>query len=94
MATTWKLLETWDGTREQSMPDPENEGETKTETLTGITDIKVLFTCKDKTPNVKHERMVNVVLDSEGNYDETAMKERLDQVAMGVTNKVACGAIS
>ena len=94
MATTWKLLETWDGTREQSMPDPENEGETTTETLTGITDIKVLFTCKDKTPNVKHERMVNVVLDSEGNYDETAMKERLDQVAMGVTNKVACGAIS
>ena len=94
MATTWKLLETWDGTREQTSPDPENEGETKTETLTGITDIKVLFTCKDKTPNVKHERMVNVVLDSEGNYDETAMKERLDQVAMGVTNKVACGAIS
>ena len=85
MATTWKLLETWDGTREQSMPDPENEGETKTETLTGITDIKVLFTCKDKTPNVKHERMVNVVLDSEGNYDETAMKERLDQVAMGLS---------
>lgn len=94
MATTWKLLETWDGTREQSIPDPENEGETKTETLTGITDIKVLFTCKDKTPNVKHERMVNVVLDSEGNYDETAMKERLDQVAMGVSNKVACGAVS
>ena len=94
MATTWKLLETWDGTREQSIPDPENEGETKTETLTGITDIKVLFTCKDKTPNVKHERMVNVVLDSDGNYDETAMKERLDQVAMGVANKVACGVIS
>ena len=61
MATTWKLLETWDGTREQTYPDPENEGETKTETLTGIMDIKVLFTCKDKTPNVKHERTVNVV---------------------------------
>ena len=94
MATTWKLLETWDGTREQASPDPENEGETTTETLTGIMDIKVLFTCKDKTPNVKHERMVNVILDSEGNYDETAMKERLDQVAMGVSNKVACGAVS
>ena len=75
MATTWKLLETWDGTREQTYPDPENEGETKTETLTGITDIKVLFTCKDKTPNVKHERTVNVVLDADGKYDEAAMKE-------------------
>ena len=53
MATTWKLLETWDGTREQTSPDPENEGETKTETLTGITDIKVLFTCTDKTPKVE-----------------------------------------
>lgn len=94
MATTWKLLETWDGTREQTSPDPENEGETKTETLTGITDIKVLFTCTDKTPKVEHERMVNVVLDSDGNYDETAMKERLDQVAMGVANKIACNAIS
>ena len=94
MATTWKLLETWDGTRQETYPDPENEGETTTETLTGITDIKVLFTYKDKTPNVKHERMVNVVLDADGKYDETAMKERLDQVAMGIANKVACGVIS
>ena len=29
MAVTYKLLETFDGTRKQTVPDPENEGKTK-----------------------------------------------------------------
>ena len=92
MAVTYKLLETFDGTRKQTVPDPENEGKTKEETLTGITDIEVEF--KSDDPDVTHVRLVNVVLDKDGKYDEAAMKERLDQVALGVQNKIAVGVIS
>jgi len=92
MAVTYKLLETFDGTRKHTVPDPENEGETKEETLTGITDIEVEF--KSDSPDVTHVRLVNVAFDTDGNYDEAAMKERLDQVALGVQNKIAMGVIS
>jgi len=94
MATTWELLETWDGTREESMPDPENEGETITNTLTDIKDIKVKFTCDDVTPTLEHERFVNVCLDANGAYDSDAMEIRLAEVANGVCNKAMVGAIS
>ena len=39
----------------------------------------------------KYTRNVNVVFDSDGNYDDAATKERCEQVAMGVENKIAVG---
>ena len=36
MAITYVKNETFDGTRVQTMPDPDNEGETISETVTGI----------------------------------------------------------
>lgn len=92
MAVTYKLLETFDGTRKHTAPDPENEGKTKEETLTGITDIEVEF--KSDSPDVTHVRLVNVVLDKDGKYDDAATKERCEQVALGVQNKIALGVIS
>ena len=94
MATTWELIETFDGTREQSMPDPDNDGETKTETITGVTDIKVKFTCDDVDPSVEHERFVNVCFDADGEYDADATAVRIGEVANGVGNKVAIGVIA
>ena len=44
MAITFTKNETFDGTRAQTMPDPDNEGETISETVTGIRDIEVTFT--------------------------------------------------
>ena len=41
MAITFTKNETFDGTRVQSSPDPDNEGETISETITGIRDIEV-----------------------------------------------------
>ena len=92
MAVTYKLLETFDGTRKQIVPDPDDEGKTKEETLTGIKDIEVEF--KSDDPDVTHVRLVNVVLDKDGKYDDTATKARCAEVAMGVENKIAVGTIS
>ena len=92
MAVTYKLLETFDGTRKQTVPDPENEGKTKEETLTGITDIEVEF--KSDSPDVTHVRLVNVAFDTDGNYDDAATKARCAEVAIGVENKIAVGVIS
>tara|TARA_Y100001937_G_scaffold54990_1_gene75744 strand:- start:372 stop:650 length:279 start_codon:yes stop_codon:yes gene_type:complete len=87
MTVTYTLKETFTGKRAQVMPDPDGDGE-KTEEVT-VTDIIVEFTKDDK----KYTRPVNVVFDSDGNYDDAATKERCEQVAMGVENKIAVGAI-
>ena len=92
MAVSYKLLETFDGTRTHTVPDPENEGKTKEETLNGITDIEVEF--KSDSPDVTHVRFVNVAFDAEGNYDDAATKARCAEVATGVENKIAVGIIS
>ena len=89
MSVTWTKLETFTGSRTHSVPDPDNEGETM-DTTVDCSDIEVEFT--DGT--VTHRRMVNVCYDSEGNYDENETDARIDQVARGVENKIAVGAIS
>lgn len=93
MATTFELLETFDGTRVETMPDPDNDGETIETTQTGIRDIKVKFTCDDVDPAIEHERFVNVCFDSDGEYDADATAVRIGEVANGVGNKVAIGVI-
>ena len=89
MPVTWTKLETFTGSRTDSAPDPDNEGET-IDTTVDCSDIEVEFT--DGT--VTHRRMVNVCYDSEGNYDETETDTRIGEVANGVENKIAVGAIS
>ena len=83
MAVTYTLKETFTGKRTQVMPDPEGE---KTEEIT-VRDIIVEFAKDGK----KYTRNVNVVFDSDGNYDDAATKQRCEQVAMGVENKIAVG---
>ena len=88
MAVTYTLKETFTGKRTQIMPDPDNEGKTLT-TEISVQDIVVEFAKDGK----KYTRNVNVVFDSDGNYDDAATKERCEQVAMGVENKIAANAI-
>ena len=88
MAVTYTLKETFTGKRSQVMPDPDNKGETLT-TEISVRDIVVEFAKDGK----KYTRNVNVVFDSDGNYDDAATKERCEQVAMGVENKIAANAI-
>ena len=93
MAITITKNETFDGTRVQTMPDPDNEGETISETITGIRDIEVTFTQDD--PEVTHTRMVNVCFEADGTtYDSEATDVRIAEVAAGVAHKIAVGAIS
>ncbi len=87
MAVTYTLKETFTGKRTQVMPDPDNDGETLTMEIS-VQDIVVEFAKDGK----KYTRNVNVVFDSDGNYDDAATKERCEQVAMGVENKIAVGA--
>lgn len=89
MAVTYTKLEEFTGTRTTTSPDPDNEGET-IETTSDCRDIHVRFT--DGT--VTHERHVNVCYDADGNYDEAATDIRIEEVAMGVENKIAVGVIS
>ena len=89
MTVTYTKLEEFTGTRTTSAPDPDNEGET-IETTTECRDIKVRFT--DGT--IVHERSVNVSFDAEGNYDEDATNDILNQHCLGVENKIAVGVIS
>ena len=93
MAVTYELLETFTGTRVQSIPDPKNEGETTEETVTGITDIQVRFTSDDDTP-VVHERNVNVCFDADGVYDADLTAARVVEVGLGVSHKIAVGVIA
>ena len=83
MTVTYTLKEAFTGKRTQVMPDPDGE---KTEEIT-VRDIIVEFAKEGK----KYTRNVNVVFDSDGNYDDTATKERCEQVAMGVESKIAVG---
>jgi hypothetical protein len=93
MAITITKNETFDGTRVQTMPDPDNEGETINETITGIRDIEVTFTQDD--PEVTHTRMVNVCFEADGTtYDSNATDARIAEVAAGVAHKIAVGVIS
>ena len=87
MAVTYTLKETFTGKRTQVMPDPEDL-EQKVTIETSVVDIVVEFAKDGK----KYTRNVNVVFDSDGNYDDAATKERCEQVAMGVENKIAVGA--
>jgi hypothetical protein len=91
MSVTYELLETFTGTRVNEMPDPDNEGQATEVTQENVRDIKVRFTCTDS--GCVHERSVNVVFDSEGNYDNDATLERCGEVARGVKAKMECGAI-
>jgi hypothetical protein len=93
MAITFTKNETFDGTRVHTMPDPDNEGETITETTSGIRDIEVTFTQDD--PEITHTRMVNVCFESDGTtYDSDATDARIAEVAAGVAHKIAAGVIS
>ena len=95
MAITYVLDETFDGTRVQESPDPDNEGEVISETQTGIRDIKVTFTCDDVTPSCIHTRHVNVCFDADGTtYDATATAARIVEVGNGVAHKIAVGVIT
>ena len=88
MTVTYTLKETFTGKRIMKNPDPENEGQT-IDTEESVRDIIVEFAKDGK----KYTRNVNVVFDSDGNYDDAATKERCEQVAMGVENKIAANAI-
>jgi len=89
MAVTWTKLETFTGSRTISTPDPDNLDQ-NIETTVTCHDINVRFT--DGT--ITHERPVNVCYDADGNYDEDATDIRIGQVALGVENKIAVGAIT
>tara|TARA_B100001564_G_C20397291_1_gene559507 strand:+ start:279 stop:557 length:279 start_codon:yes stop_codon:yes gene_type:complete len=91
MAVTYKLLETFDGTRTNERADPDNPGKTISETVSNILDIEVEF--KSDDPDVTHVRWVNVVFDKDGKYDDAATKERCVEVAEGVKHKIAIGVI-
>ena len=75
------------------MPDPDNEGETITDTLTGITDILVRFIEDSTSPSTVHSRMVNVCFAADGTYDEAATDARIAEVGAGVAHKIALGVI-
>ena len=93
MAITFTKNETFDGTRTQTMPDPDNEGETISETVTGIRDIEVTFSSDD--PVTTHTRMVNVCFEADGTtYDSAATDIRIAEVGAGVEHKIAVGVIS
>ena len=94
MAVTYELLETFTGSRDSEMPDPDNEGETITTTQTDVKDISVRFSCDDTDPVCTHERQVNVCFDADGVYDAVATATRIVEVGNGVAHKIAVGVIS
>ncbi len=93
MAITYNIANAYTGTRTNTIPDPDNEGET-IETTIDVTDVEVTFTDDSYTPNKVHTRMVNVCFDSEGTYDNTATLARVEEVMAGVQHKMALGVIS
>ena len=95
MTITYTKNETFDGTRVQTSPDPDNEGETISETVTGIRDIEVTFTEDATTPNTTHTRMVNVCFAADGTtYDAAATDARIAEVGAGVAHKITVGVIA
>ena len=55
------------------------------------TTVEVTFT--SDSPSITHVRAVNAVF-TEGSYDATKTAERVAEVALGVENKIAVGAIT
>ena len=95
MAITYTKNETFDGTRVHDIPDPDNEGQTISETITGVRDIEVTFTEDATDPNTVHTRMVNVCFAADGTtYDDAATDIRIGEVGAGVAHKIAVGVIS
>ena len=93
MTITYKKNETFEGTRKQTGPDPDNEGETIETTLTGIWDIEVTFT--SDSPAITYTRHGNVCFAADGTtYDDAATNARIVQVGDGVAHKIAVGVIS
>ena len=95
MAITYVKNETFDGTRVQTSPDPDNEGQTISETVTGVRDIEVTFTEDATTPNTTHTRSVNVCFAADGTtYDEAATDARIVEVGNGIAHKITAGVIT
>ena len=90
MAITYELLETFTGSRTTEMPSPSVEGETISATADCL-DILVRFT--DSESSKTHERSVNVVFDENGDYDSNATAVRIEEVALGVAEKIKLGII-
>ena len=88
MTVTYTLKETFTGKRTSEVPNPEDL-EQKVTIETSVVDIEVEFVKDDK----KYTRNVNVVFDSDGNYDDAATKARCEEVAIGIESKIAAGAI-
>ena len=84
MAITYELLESFTGTRTITTPDGDSE-------TINCNDIRVRFT--DSETNITYERDVNVVFDEKGDYDATATGERIEEVALGVAEKIKVGLI-
>jgi len=89
MAVAIKKLETFTGKRISTMVDPDDMSKTITQE-NDCKDIEVEFT----QGSITHTRTVNVCYNSEGNYDEAATDARISEIAIGVENKIASGAIS
>lgn len=90
MSITYRLLEEYTGQRTTEMPSPSVEGETISATDNCL-DIRVEFT--DSESGKTHERSVNVVFDENGDYDSTATATRIEEVAIGVAEKIKVGII-
>lgn len=58
------------------------------------TDTVVEVTFTNDSPEFTHTRSVNAVFDSNGKYDKDATTARVNEVALGVENKIAIGAIT
>ena len=92
MAISYTLDETFTGKRTMQEPDPDNDGQ-MIDVERDVRDVKVTFTDDSYDPDKTHSRLVNVVFDASGNYDEDATKVRIEEVMSGVENKFAVGAI-
>ena len=56
----------------------------------GSRTVPVTFTSGE----IRHERTVNAVLKSDGSYDKTGTKARVEEVAQGVAHKIKLGVIT
>ena len=90
MAITYELLEEYTGQRTTEIPNPSAEGEIIS-TTADCNDIRVRFT--DSETNITHERFINVCFDENDAYDATATSERIEEVALGVAEKIKLGLI-
>lgn len=92
MTVSYELLEEYTGTRSVEISDPDNEGETITQTVDCI-DVKVRFTCSET--NITHERTVNVCFnEDDGTYDAELTALRMEEFVSAVANKIKYGVLS